>query len=77
MAAKDWDKVFEDYKGCKFATIKEYIDAEAPEYKDYVKEQINGKVSYLRIKKEFYEKYFPKYVPEKSKATMKKLAKDW
>ena len=75
--AKDWNKVFEDYKGCKFDAIKEYIDAEAPDYKPTVKEAIENKVSFLKIKRNFYDKFFPQFVPVSSKKTMKNAVKDW
>lgn len=76
----DWNEVFKDYKKCKFADIKKYLTEagtkEAEAYKAIVKQQVNDKVSFLKIKKAFYEKFFPEFIPVKREG-MKSDVADW
>lgn len=71
----NWEMVFSDYKKVEFPQISEYVDTEKPEYGDTLQKQIEEGKSFLYIKKEFYKKYFKKYIPvaKPKKPTMK----DW
>lgn len=76
----DWKATFENYKKCKFADIKKYLTEEVNEetiaYKAIVKEQVSKRVSFLKIKKAFYEKFFPEFIPVKHKGMESDVA-DW
>lgn len=67
----DWKEVFQNYKKCKFADIKKFLTEAGTEkaeaYKAIVKKQVNDKVSFLKIKKAFYEEFFPEFIPVKHK----------
>lgn len=71
----DWNEVFKDYKHVSFEQISEYVDTVKPEYSDILRKNINDGLSFLAIKKAFYQMYFKEYIPvaKPKKPTMK----DW
>ncbi len=61
--ATNWEALFSDYKGCNFDTISQYVYGVKTEYIEYLENQVEKNIPFLRIKKEFYKKYFPKLIP--------------
>ena len=58
---------FKEYKRCQFDDITEYVEKEKPEYLPTLEKQVEDKVDYLTIKKDFYKAYFPELIPEQHK----------
>lgn len=57
--------MFENYKKATFDEIYDYVSKEKPEYLDKLKKDVEADRSFLTIKKEFYQEYFPQYIPTK------------
>lgn len=62
---------FKEYRKITFADIAEYVKEQAPEYSETLKEQVNHSTSFLTIKREFYDKYFPDLKPKAKPQNMK------
>lgn len=71
----NWEAVFSDYKNATFENITEYVENVKPEYGDTLEAQINDGKPFLFIKKEFYKKYFKKFIPVAK--PKKPSMKDW
>lgn len=69
---KQWDEVFEDYAGCEWDDIRDYVETVKPEYADTLRANIIADMSFPNIKREFYKKYYPQYIPvaKEKKPTM-------
>lgn len=70
-----WDETFKNYKTTTFEQIKEYVLTEKPEYEEVLRSNIMNGMSYLSVKRSFYQKYFKKYIPVAK--PKKPSMKDW
>ena len=71
---------FKNFRKCKFQNIKEYVGNVHPEYKQTIIDQVNSGYKFIRIKRDFYDKFFPEYIPKAKKEptiTMKKAIENW
>lgn len=65
---------FSEYKKTCFQDIFDYVKAEKPEYYETLENAVKNGEKFLDIKKAFYKKYFPQFVPvakKPKKPTMK------
>lgn len=58
---------FKDYKKIRFEDIYQDVKDNRPEYEDTLKEQVRARKSFLSIKKAYFEKYYPEYIPKRKK----------
>lgn len=73
--ANKWNEVFKEYKKVTFAQIRDYVVSEKPEYEETLRGNVNADMSFLTIKKAFYQKYFKQYIPVAK--PKKPSMKDW
>lgn len=59
--------MFENYKKATFDEIYDYVVKEQPDYLKTLTESVKTNKSFLTIKRDFYEKFFPQYKPVKKK----------
>ena len=77
MTEKDWEEYFSNYKKCDFDHIRDYVLQVKPDYEKTLKANIVSGMSYLEIKRAFYQKFFKEFIPvgKPPKPTMMDWAK--
>ena len=73
-----WENYFFNYKKCDFEHISYYVVNVEKDYTNTLKKEVLGNMSYLDIKHNFYDKFFPEYIPKArpKKPTMMDWAKN-
>ena len=75
MAQVNWEKTFENYKKANFDDIYAYCEEKGGEIQDFIDTLVEQKEHFLGIKKAFYNREFPQYIPQPkpSKPTMEEI----